>query len=701
MVEIKRRGNCDIIVLQEKELTDQKVFEIFWKSPKEIIYVVNNEEQLFGIITLGNFRRADGKAANAVNRKFTMVSEITPDSKVNEVFSRSYAIKKIPIVNEQSKIIGEYFIEDERKEPIEPEKVKAVITSKYSLDRYLTTAHIHKILWDTNIEDKDILYCLEDSESLEVERVDFKDIRSIQREWDADLILVESDEKRKLISSFCKENIYIQDSSSFVKESYSELNYINQTLILKQNQVKVLYYEYPWLDKITHFTEEEKTRLNSRLAPNAIDMASEEIKAEFFGESYSQQFFKDIRYAIRRFTKNGESSLLDHRSTYLNIMDGKRLTTDIPEESYSTIHMFGPCIVYGTMVEDKFTISSCLQRRINQWNPNSYKMMNYGLQDISTIDTLLHLNKNMLHPDDIVIIMEKFSDKMAANLADIAIPYHELSEDFDCEHNMGMWFYDQPVHVNYKGSKRIADKIFEDLQEYNYLESAGKTRKQQIKQGFSKSIEEFRENVELKKYLSYLESERLGDRGDTAGAIVMNCNPFTNGHKYLIETARNYVDVLYLFVVEEDKSEFAFKDRLNMVKAGVAGMKNVKVLPSGKFIISSATFPEYFQKSELQEQKIDMTKDIDLFGVYIAPELHITKRFAGTEPDDYVTSQYNETMKRRLENYGIEFIEIPRCKQDGRVVSASTVRNCLKSGEDDMLRKLVPDTTYAYLKTIK
>ena len=198
-----------------------------------------------------------------------------------------------------------------------------------------------------------------------------------------------------------------------------------------------------------------------------------------------------------------------------------------------------------------------------------------------------------------------------------------------------------------------------------------------------------------------MESERLGDRGDTAGAIVMNCNPFTNGHKYLIETARNYVDVLYLFVVEEDKSEFAFKDRLNMVKAGVAGMKNVKDLPSGKFIISSATFPEYFQNSELQEQKIDMTKDIDLFGVYIAPELHITKRFAGTEPDDYVTSQYNETMKRRLENYGIEFIEIPRCKQDGRVVSASTVRNCLKSGEDDMLRKLVPDTTYAYLKTIK
>ena len=85
------------------------------------------------------------------------------------------------------------------------------------------------------------------------------------------------------------------------------------------------------------------------------------------------------------------------------------------------------------------------------------------------------------------------------------------------------------------------------------------------------------------------------------GAIVMNCNPFTNGHKYLIETARNKVDVLLIFVLEEDKSYFSYKDRMTMVKLGTADMGNVYVVPSGKFMISALTFPEYFVIIKLED----------------------------------------------------------------------------------------------------
>ena len=63
----------------------------------------------------------------------------------------------------------------------------------------------------------------------------------------------------------------------------------------------------------------------------------------------------------------------------------------------------------------------------------------------------------------------------------------------------------------------------------------------------------------------------------------MNCNPFTLGHRYLIEQASEKVDHLYVFVVEEDKSFFPFSDRIGLVKKGTADLKNITVKPSGKY----------------------------------------------------------------------------------------------------------------------
>jgi len=56
------------------------------------------------------------------------------------------------------------------------------------------------------------------------------------------------------------------------------------------------------------------------------------------------------------------------------------------------------------------------------------------------------------------------------------------------------------------------------------------------------------------------------DPRETVGAIVVNANPFTLGHRYLIETASRQVDRLLIFVVENDVSRFPFQDRFRLVK---------------------------------------------------------------------------------------------------------------------------------------
>ncbi|MDR0786169.1 MAG: hypothetical protein LBE74_09895 [Treponema sp.] len=206
---------------------------------------------------------------------------------------------------------------------------------------------------------------------------------------------------------------------------------------------------------------------------------------------------------------------------------------------------------------------------------------------------------------------------------------------------------------------------------------------------------------ELASYKTLLKQTRDQTLGKI-GAIVMNCNPFTLGHRYLVEYAAQRVKYLYIFAVEENKSIFPFKDRFELIKQGVSDMPNVTVLPSGKFIISSLTFVDYFNKSEIQDRVIDPSQDVRLFAEEIAPALGVTVRFAGEEPLDKVTRQYNEAMGRILPEYGIAFEEIPRMETDGEVVSASRVRALLEEGAwaevAGRLERLVPKTTLNYLE---
>ena len=178
----------------------------------------------------------------------------------------------------------------------------------------------------------------------------------------------------------------------------------------------------------------------------------------------------------------------------------------------------------------------------------------------------------------------------------------------------------------------------------------------------------------------------------------MNCNPFTFGHQYLVEYAAAKVTKLYIFVVEEDRSAFPFKDRIELVRQGTKHIPNVEVLPSGKFIISQQTFSGYFNKAELQDVTVDSSEDVEIFAKEIAPTLGITIRFAGEEPTDNVTRQYNETMKKILPRYGIKFCEIPRKVFGEEIISASKVRAALDVGDFDKIKQFVPPTTLYYLR---
>ena len=198
------------------------------------------------------------------------------------------------------------------------------------------------------------------------------------------------------------------------------------------------------------------------------------------------------------------------------------------------------------------------------------------------------------------------------------------------------------------------------------------------------------------RYTSYLRSMR-GDRPDGATAIVMNANPFTLGHRYLIHLAAQEATTLYVIAVREDRSAFSYQERLAMIQDGCKDLDNVVVLEGSDYAISELTFPTYFLKQVTDATDTHITLDLDLFARHIAPALGVTTRYVGSEPIDQLTARYNELMQEQLPKNGITVKTVERLMQDGQVVSASRVRQALAEGSFQRAAELVFEDTVPYL----
>ena len=229
-------------------------------------------------------------------------------------------------------------------------------------------------------------------------------------------------------------------------------------------------------------------------------------------------------------------------------------------------------------------------------------------------------------------------------------------------------------------------KIKEESEKYKEYNKECKEDNKECKEDSKKC----KENT---SYLNTSTPQHLNTTPPRGGVVVMNCNPFTLGHRYLIEQAAKQVERLYVMVVKEDCSLFAYTERKAMVEQGVADIENVNVIDGSDYAISRATFPTYFLKRLDDAADTQMLLDLDLFRRHIAPALGATVRFVGTEPTDQLTRRYNQLMHEALKDVR----EINRLEKDGNAVSASRVRKAMEEGDMNTIRQLVPPTTLPYI----
>ena len=244
--------------------------------------------------------------------------------------------------------------------------------------------------------------------------------------------------------------------------------------------------------------------------------------------------------------------------------------------------------------------------------------------------------------------------------------------------------FDRGISHNFAYVKDSSVKYFKDLGFYPIVQVNGTfTFLENKKNGF----DDFLKNI-----------KPLDKKNALIGSVVMNANPFTKGHRYLIETASSKCDCLYVFVLKEERSVFPFSDRFELVKKGCSDLKNVFVYDTDSYMISSATFPTYFLRDEDDVVKNHSSLDAEIF-IKIANHLNIKKRFVGDEPFSRTTAIYNEVLKKKLPKGNVECVIIPRLEYEGRAISASSVREAIKNEKWDEIKNILPSITLDYLSS--
>lgn len=667
----------------------------------ETIYVENEEGYIEGILTSGDVAKSIAFGEVFIQQSFFQINNTAKitESYFTTFFNEHANIRSLPLII-SGNLYGQFTVrysDSEKKESSLWNEIESEIAC------YLHENLIRDVVISSDEENKELCNVIKRIPDIKIHSKDVINHSFVH--------LYSNQELRKYLRE-CLKNPIRSSRRKYIslQDMYMECLIRHCMETFERNHVKVLYFEAPRIDKIHNIGEELKRAAYQNISIEDIK-DNESLIREIYQDNESGDYVRTGEFHACRYLDQGNyCNLADYSGKYLNIIDGKRATLHIPESYQHSVWFFGTCIARGAYVSDAYTIESQFQEMINHKFPNKYRMVNCGVAGrVGNEWNDFHYMMDMqFRQRDFVICIAQYSEFTINILKKCGVPIYETSHLFEQPNHLGRWFLDNLLHVNHKANKVIAEMIDQILEPFFYEKDENGitfrlSKSEDIDQSDYKYKELIAEYIKEVKKAIHDKWENMGTAFASKapiGAVVMNCNPFTLGHRYLIEESAKKVSLLICFVVQEDKSVFPFKDRIKLVKEGTKDLKNVLVLPGGKFMISTETFPEYFNKNHLQEMSINTTKDVRIFGKYIAPALEIKKRFVGTEPNDTVTEIYNRTLAEILPKYGIELIEIQRKQLKDEVISASYVRRLLQDGELDKIKDFVPETTYHYLRQL-
>ncbi len=689
------REQIPILAFDEdpESIARELIRQALCEKPCNIVFI-EVRGKLSGVASYGDILRA-GKGAIPVNRNFTFLKG-KQFVKAREIFREKPNINEIPVVDAESRLLGMCSRNDdllylEYANPWEGNRYL-----KPLLDRVKTVCVVRPPEGDVRrrrIVDR----WTEEFEKRGVpcESIDFEAVPRLQHEKTA-ILLADEETKQGAAATFIAldEDVCLADVvytfREFERLSF-EHGYDELVRNLADSGIKI-YNMYYTVDEST----EGRRRLWNGMRDWKKQLESKDsLKArynrpyvfpdcarDFYGELYTESYAAEVgRFSFRIETNNVYSRLKDVKSRYLNVVNGERVTIGQPTEADRTIWFFGPCLIIGNYVEDRHTVESFLQERLNR-EGYSCKVVNCGCYEESPYQEIIHITSTPMKPGDVVVF------NLDNRIFDAAESI-DLTEILDQNDVPTGWLLEHPMHCNHKVNKIYADELFDRM-----------VRDGALTERVDKNENRTMLSSELAVKTLYLDVHFDGFQAspnETTGAVGMHANPFTLGHRYLVETASKQVDRLIVLLIEDEFGEFSYAERLAMAVEGTRDLPNVKIFPAGPFQASRNMFRAYFIQIEPSSMRESSLADVLIFAKPIAKRLNITRRFVGDERHNPKMQFYNDLAKEIMPQYGIEVVEIPRAQVKGRAISASLTRSAAVEGDRETLLENVPETTLKFL----
>lgn len=716
---IKKRDLTELAVYEMNNDADTLFLEtlkpLYMVKTAEIVYVTR-ENKLYGIVCLGEVLRSHNGRVK-INTNFVRLAD-SDIIAAREIFHEKGNIFNIPIINEQGKLTADY---SRCNDDLFMERNLIWLKNKKIFTETLRAYKMVYMVEPNDSSDSNYLFFIHCLSQFEIKYMIIKKNNCGKKFADEDILLFLNEGERRETQFLLQVDLEGERPKNFQRHEawMTYKNFLTQMLkerdleIVKKlgnfsvlpdknvdQKASLLFSQlrkagvnclaiYADNSSVTEYAKCFNKRLSERLQKSPCMQEPPWITGEtaekFWGELYLSEDYKCgivQKELLDGWLKGRYENL---HGKYCKTKNGRRVTCNQPKEYIGTIYFLGPCLIFGAYAEDRYTIENYLQKMLLE-NGYPYRVENCAspLRLDSELESRL-MEIDSYSPHDMVIYLTQAGEVAGVENCLLWDIYEQENVSTD-------WVTNWYLHCNHKVNKIIASHILKRI-EANLFKKKEKQKSVHI--DFRGVMEKYVYHKYLTKYFADYFNNNYG----TVGAIVMNCNPFSLGHRYLIEQAQKQVDYLIIFLVEEDESQFSFEERYKMITDGINDLKNIKVVPSGEFILSKNTFQEYFTKVETELICLNAEYDIQIFSDYIAPPLHITYRFAGEEPVDRVTKIYNEAMEKILPQKGISFVEIPRRKMENEIISASRVREYLKRGEYNMAAKLLPESTFSFLTT--
>lgn len=702
--------------------------KVYLEKTSEIIYI-NKGKKLYGIVCMGEVLYGNKQNTLVkINKHFRSLNGFNL-IKACEFFERRTDINKIPVVNEEGELIGDY----SRWDMLYVEQNQIRLMQKKTVKRVLGNYEKIYVIQPSEKTHPDYLRLLKYLTQFEIDYSVLKkeELYENMRGYNVICIFLDEDERRGMqclcgiepraydpggynrfrfdisVSEWCKarlttyENLLRQIEEEEKLErlglegsvdlAYERLDY-KATVLLSALQARGSKCFFLYLDerKKTEygkwFSHEVAKRVKSIPLKQEERMWPEGAEREaFFGELYQLKDYRDGVAQTEIYDANFSFAYKRNiTGKYFNAIEGKRATCFQPDQYIGTIYLMGLCGMIGMYVEDQHTIASYLQKKLLE-KGYLYRVENYASNLRYDADIDIKLEEiGECSENDIVIYMSSIGEGVGMK----GISFEKI---FEKHHAPVQWVTDGYGHCNYQANQIVAENIFEMIETDLVKNNADGNI---LAEGKSIDICDIMSRYVQREYLNRYFLGFDGSKYETVGAIVMSANPFNKGHRYLIEEAKRQVEFLVIFLREEEML-FSFEERFKMLMEGIQDIENIMVVPSGKFILSRNKFQVYYSK---KVTVLNAEYDINVFADYIAKPLNITHRFAGEKSKDNITRTYNNIMKEILPQKKISFVEIPKMQIDGVTVSTVEVHKYLKKENYDYAWRFLPQTTKNYLR---